>query len=150
MIAAARDGGYRRLIYLYNSSDGVDPLLAERLTKAAAASSIGLRIVERPNVPRSTHVRENCLPDGDEHTLIIYLRGFPTSLDRLIMFKTFTYHVLEHEIFSSHDEPDLHVPAWSSEPFLPTGERGAGYPKIICEQAAGSRPGAMPRAHAGP
>jgi hypothetical protein len=130
MVAAARDGGYRRLVYFDNSSDGVDPLLAERLTKAAAASSIGLQIAERPNVPRSTHVRENYLPDGDEHTLIIDSRGFPTSLDRLIMFKTFTYHVLER-YKASCDEPDLHVPAWSSEPFMPTGERGAGFPNLI-------------------
>ena len=134
LIEPARDGGYRRLVYLDNSSDGVDPLLARRLAAGAAAAGLGLEIVNLPNVPQATYRRSYGIPD-DEHgpgtgTLVINARAYPISLDRMLAFKAFTYEILG-AYKAGHDEPDLRLPAWSRRPVVTAAGDRRPFPTLV-------------------
>ena len=134
MIATAREGGYRRLIYLDNHADGIDPAFAGRLTAEAAATGLELQIHNMLNVPTDAFARSYGLTDdGASNVLVVQPRAYRSCLDRILTFKTFSYAVLE-EFKSEHDEPDLLLPAWGRRPVLEAAGDDESFPNLVYKQ----------------
>ena len=134
LIATACAGGYRRLVYLDNHADGIDPAFAGRLTAAADASGVALQIHNMLNVPSDRFVRSyGMADDGGSSVLVVQPRAFRSCIDRILTFKKFSYAVLQR-FHSEHEEPELRLPAWGRQPPPPATGEDAPFPNLVWKQ----------------
>jgi hypothetical protein len=127
---AARHG-YRHLMVLDNNSSGVDAATARAYEEEARNRGIQLTLVDLPNVPSRARARSYCIPPlADDGTLVVRIRWYPTSLDRLFGLKRASYRALALYQRETGD-PDLLLPPSSAEPVLADVDPDEPFPNVV-------------------
>jgi len=131
LLEFTRSRGFSSLVLLDNNSSGVDPDMARQYLESARECGIELSLVDRINVPGSPFRRSYGIPAIErDDTLVVRLKSYPTSLDTLFNLKRASYRALDCYRRAT-DDPELLLPASSSEPVLSELDADDPFPNVV-------------------
>ena len=123
--------GYRHLIVMMNNAARVDRLMAKQYEEGAAAHNIRLTILEDAFLPKRAYRLSYDVPPVDEdRTLVMRIKYYPTSLDRLFQHTRASRQALEVYKRRSAD-PAFLLPPTGLEPILERIDLNDPFPNLV-------------------